>query len=93
MSNELHKTTGYNAREREAEIARLTADNLRLRHEVERLHQLLRRPKVWAAHAAEPNVVAPECDCAIGFVCQREGCCYSGEAVPSNVRDTLEPAT
>jgi hypothetical protein len=73
------------------EVERLREQLAHAQGECARLHRLLRRPKVWAAHAAEPDVVAPECDCVAGAVCQRAGCCYLGETVPSNVRDTLEP--
>ena len=58
-----------------------------------RLGGLLRRPAVWAAHAADPSVVAPECDCAVGSTCQRAGCCYTGEAVPPDVRAALGERT
>ncbi len=64
----------------------LLAERDHLAAEVVRLRSLLRRPGVWAAHAADPDVVAPECDCDVGAVCQRKACCYLGEIVPPNVR-------
>jgi hypothetical protein len=80
-----------------AEIERLRAALEEAEGESKRLDRLLRRPRVWAAHAAEPGVTAPECDCAVGRVCERAGCCYLGEQVPSNVRAPLRfgkpPAT
>ena len=73
------------ARQANAFADRFAAERNAAWAEVARLRALLRRPSVWAAHAA--LATAPECDCAVGSTCQRATCCYMGAAVPRNVRE------